>query len=170
LGLEIKEAAVKPSHPFELVCEALKAHKAQFGTFKVHRRFVIDAEDTAYPKAVRGMKLGEIVDSMRFKALYADRSDELKAMGISLNEVDESVAERICDALRSYYQINPPNTPIGPNFLVPKRAPFPKHVWGLALGQRVFDIRNNGHLAQYRDRFEAAGLRFDTRRTSLKLK
>jgi hypothetical protein len=141
----------------------LKAHKAQFGTFKVYRRFVIDAEDTAYPKAVRGMKLGEIVRSMRFEALYADRSDELKAMGISFTEDDEPSAERICDALRCFYQINPPNKTIGPNFFVPKQAPYPKDLWGLALGQRVFKIRNSTYLADYRDRFEAAGLRLDAK-------
>eukprot|EP01033_Poteriospumella_lacustris_P023348 gene23348-biopygen8170 len=166
LGLEIEEVALKPSHPFELVCEALKAYKAQCGTFKIHRTFVVDVEDTAYPKAARGMQLGKIVHNMRVEALYADRRNELKAMGMSLSEFDEPTAERICDAIRSFYQVYPPNKPIYLHFIVPKRAPFPKNVWGLALGEKVFRIRNNSYLAQYRDRFEAAGLCFDAQDTS----
>eukprot|EP01033_Poteriospumella_lacustris_P023403 gene23403-biopygen9004 len=149
----------EPQYPFALVRQALETFHAQHGHYKVPLTYVIAADDAAYTAEVRGMKLGQITQSIIHEELYAEHRGELEAMGVPLKPRKELMVDRICEAVRCYRRVYGEGRDIPTAYVVPEgSSAYPRELWGLRLGAAVYRIRRDGFYKDYRDRFEAVGL------------
>ena len=87
----------EPQYPFALVRQALESFYGRYGHYEVPATYVVAIHDTAYAEPVRGMKLGQIVQSIIHNELYAEHRGELEAMGVP----------RVggCEAVRCYRRV-----------------------------------------------------------------
>eukprot|EP01037_Dinobryon_pediforme_P021213 gene21213-22021_t len=149
----------EPQYPFALVRQALETFHAQHGHYKVPLTYVIAADDAAYTAEVRGMKLGQITQSIIHYELYAEHRGELEAMGVPLKPRKELMVDRICEAVRCYRRVYGEGRDIPNGYVVPEgSSAYPRELWGLRLGRAVYGIRKEGCYKDYRDRFVAVGL------------
>eukprot|EP01033_Poteriospumella_lacustris_P013850 gene13850-biopygen6281 len=149
----------EPQYPFAVVRQALETFHAQHGHYKVTLTYVVGADDAAYAAEVRGMKLGQIIHQIIHEELYAEHRGELEAMGVPLTPRRELMVDRICEAVRCYRREYGEDRDILYSYVVPEgSSAYPRELWGLRLGQTVYDIRKQGCYKDYRDRFEAVGL------------
>jgi hypothetical protein len=153
----------EPQYPFALVRQALESFYGRYGHYEVPRSFVVTADDAAYAVSVRGMKLGQIVGCIIHDEVYAEHRGELEAMGVPLKPRKELMVDRICEAVRCYRREYGEKKRISSKYKVPEESSsYPRELWGLGLGQAVYEICKRGAYADYRDRFEAVGLNIET--------
>eukprot|EP01033_Poteriospumella_lacustris_P023385 gene23385-biopygen8751 len=154
---------IEPQYPFALVRQALESFHGRYGHYEVPTTYVIAADDAAYAVPVRGMKLGQIVNQIINASTYAEHRGELEAMGVPLMPRKELMVDRICEAVRCYRREYGDTKRIPKGYKVPEESlSYPRELWGLALGQAVYNICKRGAYADYRDRFEALGLDIET--------
>eukprot|EP01033_Poteriospumella_lacustris_P023351 gene23351-biopygen8231 len=153
----------EPQYPFAMVRQALESFHGRYGHYEVQATYVIAADDAAYAEPVRGMKLGHIVSSIIHDEVYAEHRGELEAMGVPLKPRKELMVDRICEAVRCYRRLYGEKKRIPLAYKVPEESSsYPRELWGLALGQAVYRICKSGAYADYRDRFEALGLKIES--------
>eukprot|EP01033_Poteriospumella_lacustris_P023330 gene23330-biopygen7914 len=153
----------EPEYPFALVRQALESFYGRYGHYEVPRTYVVAADDAAYAVPVRGMKLGRIVKDIIHDERYAEHRGELEAMGVPLKPRKELMVDRICEAVRCYRREYGEKKRIPLTYMVPEESSsYPRELWGLALGQAVYRICKSGAYADYRDRFEALGLKIES--------
>lgn len=51
-----------------------------------------------------------------------------------------------------------PVSHVGRRFVVPNKAPWPRHLWGLKLGYQLNNVRNNNHFKQHYDKLVEMGV------------
>eukprot|EP01033_Poteriospumella_lacustris_P010261 gene10261-biopygen4583 len=152
----------EPQYPFALVRQALESFHGRYGHYEVPTTYVVAADDGAYAVPVRGMKLGQIVHHIIHDEVYAEHRGELEAMGVPLKPRKELMVDRICEAVRCYRREYGETKRIPSTYKVPEESSsYPREPWGLALGKVVYDICKRGAYADYRDRFEALGLKIE---------
>eukprot|EP01033_Poteriospumella_lacustris_P010263 gene10263-biopygen4584 len=154
---------IEPQYPFALVRQALESFHGRYGHYEVPTTYVVAADDGAYAVPVRGMKLGQIVQTIIHDELYAEHRGELEAMGVPLMPRRELMVDRICEAVRCYRREYGEMKRIPLTYKVPEESSsYPRELWGLALGRAVYNICIRGAYADYRDRFETLGLDIET--------
>jgi hypothetical protein len=153
----------EPQYPFALVRQALESFYGRYGHYEVPATYVVATDDAAYAEPVRGMKLGQIVSSIIHDELYAEHRGELEAMGVPLKPRRELMVDRICEAVRCYRRVYGEKKRVPRGYKVPEESSsYPRELWGLGLGQAVYNICKRGDYADYRDRFEAVGLKIES--------
>eukprot|EP00752_Nemacystus_decipiens_P004819 g4386.t1 len=127
---------------YNLFVEALLAYKEIEGSLLVPHSFVVP-EGGPWPLCCQGMRLGAKVSGVRNQSLYV-RTDvarwyQLDAMGF-VWDLTDAPFRQVYDALLQYKALHGNlNVPVA--FCVPSSPPWHQDLWGLALGQRVLDIR-----------------------------
>eukprot|EP00903_Cladosiphon_okamuranus_P017703 g16302.t1 len=127
---------------YNLFVEALLAYKEVEGSLLVPHSFVVP-EGGPWPLCCQGMRLGAKVSGVRNQSLYV-RTDvarwyQLDAMGF-VWDLTDAPFRQVYDALLQYKaEHGNLNVPVA--FCVPSSPPWHQDLWGLALGQRVLDIR-----------------------------
>ena len=147
---------------FDVIFSALTAFKNVRGHLKVHREFVVPQNDSAYPEKSWGMKLGYTVNCIRNNGYYAERRDQLEALGLDYNvkKIKNVSFDVIYSALVSFKNVHS-HLNVDRKFVVPKNdVAYPEETWGMKLGFWVRNIQVNGTTAQNREQLEALGFPF----------
>eukprot|EP00968_Pinguiococcus_pyrenoidosus_P016655 scaffold1616_cov310-Pinguiococcus_pyrenoidosus.AAC.23 len=128
---------------------ALRTYKELMGDTKMAARFVIPAEDK-WPKQLWGFRIGPKLQGIRTYGWHVrddeQRMKQIDELGFEWRrlETDESRAEPfevIVEALQQYKRVLG-DLAVPSNFVVPSVEPWPRHLAGLPLGQRVAAIRS----------------------------
>jgi hypothetical protein len=69
-------------HGWDLIKLALETYKALNGDVLVNAPFVVPTKDAQWPSDTWGMKLGSIVNNIRYMNNHADHREDVIAMGI----------------------------------------------------------------------------------------
>ena len=152
---------------FNRLVKALLRYRSIYGTFLMHNDFVVPTEDRLWYRSMWGMNLGSIYLELRNnKEIPQSRLDRLKHLGIPLCLFTEQRVEQIIMAMKAYKELcdeGENDLFFVPNYLVipEDNDNWPRATWGMKLGRITTGIVQDGHFAQYRDRFEALGLIFD---------
>ena len=135
--------------PFDTILEALECYRSVLGDLSVPHSFIVPSV-APWPEKLQGLPLGQRVNAIRAKDLYvkdnADRILALNALGFIWSHREQNVEERfrlVVDALRFYREQNG-DANVPQSFKVPRSSPWPEHMWGMQLGNRVNSIRSHG--------------------------
>ncbi|EQC36697.1 hypothetical protein SDRG_06131 [Saprolegnia diclina VS20] len=132
-------------HVWERNLEALEAYKARFGSLHIVPSFTIAADDTSWPKDLRGLQLGMVVYSFRRLAqqgaLPIAKRRVLDAMGFVWH-VRVWQWEKKLLALATYRKIYG-NLHVPRDFVVPVHDGWPPEIWQLRLGDAVATFRHH---------------------------
>jgi len=125
---------------------------------KVPSTFVVPADDIRWPKELWNYQLGAKCTAVRQKELYVknkpDRQLMLEQLGFRWRGNADLGWLRVVHAAAIYSKIHHRNLDVPYQFVVPEPPnyfvggseewPWPEHLWGLPLGQRLKDIRITG--------------------------
>jgi hypothetical protein len=145
--------------------EAPSDINGQFKVLRVPTRFVIP-KNTDWPQDLWGYKLGEKCNHVRQKGLYIKnnphRQRRLQEIGFMPSGNTSLGWLEVVHAAAIFSQLNNRNLDVPINFVVPapphhkegrsseivgsdEAWPWPEHLWGFPLGQRLKDLRLKGH-------------------------
>jgi hypothetical protein len=134
--------------------------------FTVHKNFTVPDEDPRWDPSLWGLQLGFVVSNIRCNGSYPEYHDRFRAVGLSLDNQYDVMAERILTALQAY-KVNM-NIEPGQEFTVPSSFVVPDGdarwdpaLWGLPLGTAVSNIRSKNAYPDHHDKFRTVGLSFD---------
>jgi Helicase associated domain len=112
------------------------------------------------------MKLGTLVDSIRRGLSYADRKEELSAMGFNFEQQTQSAYgfETVYAALCRFNELEG-HMLVPRSYSVPSSSEWPKDTWGMKLGTHVNSIRNGRSYVDKRAELLNIGFIYDTRKS-----
>ncbi|KDO25637.1 hypothetical protein SPRG_08936 [Saprolegnia parasitica CBS 223.65] len=118
---------------FDVVVALLRLYRSTSGTCAVARDFSVPMVGGEWPRAWRGLALGDLAWRLGLKvwALDTRKAVQLRATGIVFN-VDETWA-RIVTGLQMYKKLFG-STSVPPTYMVPSTAAWPPHLHRMALG------------------------------------
>jgi len=127
----------------------------------IPKSFMIAKDDIRFPEALRGKDLGNIVEEIRLVNVYADKREELKALGMTFSVRHKSV-NKFLSAFSKYKEIYG-NDDVPKTYLIPQDdVRYPEEVRGMRLGKYI-ELIKTGHIYnQERKRLQAAGIRIIT--------
>lgn len=145
------------------VLPALQVFHRVFGHCNVKKYFIVP-DESPWPEAARGMKLGFIVHNIRargdFFQLVGRDLEQLEALGFVWNVSESKWRLRIFPALKAFVHVHGHAT-VPRAFVVPASAPWPERAAGLDLGRVVHDVSYRRRYADYieieRSQLEALG-------------
>ena len=120
----------------ELVRLSFKVYQMLYGNCEVPLDYVIPSSDE-WPDISWGLRLGEILHSIRSEGSYKAIHADLKELGVDFNVQSSTLSrfERIYDGLKSYLEIYG-DLDIPRKYIVPLDSEdFPRHTLGLQLGE-----------------------------------
>lgn len=120
----------------ELVYLAFKVYKNVHSHCDVPIEFVVPNSDE-WPNITWGLRLGDILHSIRSEGIHKAIHGELKALGVNFNAQSSSKSkfDRVYDGLKAYKEIHG-DLEIPRKFVIPADSEdFPKHTIGLQLGK-----------------------------------
>lgn len=129
--------------------------QGQMKAIRVPSKFVVPEGDETWPKGLWGYPLGEKCTAVRKKELYvkgkARRKEQLEDIGFRWTGNGELGWLKVVHAAAIYSRLNSRVLDVPSNFVVPKPTeeeeldwPWPEHLWGFRLGQRLKDVRVKG--------------------------
>lgn len=146
---------------------------------RVPSTFVVP-EDSSWPRGLWGYELGAKCTAVRQKELYVKgkprRKQRLEEMGFRWNGNSDLGWLKVVHAAAIYSQLNGRKLDVPYNFVVPEPPsdqaewPWPEHLWGLRLGQRLKDVRVKGAYlsgdvgASRRRQLDALGMNWEPKR------
>lgn len=135
---------------FELMITVILEYKVIHGDLYVHSSYIVPADDTRFSKSSYGLKLGNLVRSIRNSNYYKEYKEELLVMGFDYNKQMRDF-EMVRTALLAYKSIN--NDLLVPlDFVIPSNDPqYPQEVWGMKLGFAVSGIRTIDSYAKHKE-------------------
>ncbi len=122
---------------------------------KVPAQYVVPSEDPQWPEAFWGYPLGVKCHAVRQKGLYVKKHPErrrlLEELGFRWTGNSNLGWLEVVHAAAIYSKLHNRSLDVPIHFVVPKphewigeEWPWPEHLWGLPLGQRLKDIRLKG--------------------------
>jgi hypothetical protein len=139
-----------PEWRWQCVLQSLLAYQGVHGDLEVLRPFVVPSE-APWPEEVWGVKLGHGVDGIRGKENYVkhhpERRAELDALGFVWDDLERRW-EEVRAALLAYQEVHG-DLEVPYAFVVPSEAPWPEEAWGMKLGHRVSQIRDQEHYVKH---------------------
>jgi hypothetical protein len=160
----------KPPPPFETLLGALGNYHKIYGDLMVPYKYVIP-KDRNWEERFHGMVLGGICSRIRRGEVYTlpEERSALESIGFELDVLrDRRGFDVVLEAMKAYKKVYG-NLVIPAKFVVPEvddTGTWPPSTWGLRLGQRSNDIRNEGLHEDRIDELIAIGFEFDTRRNN----
>ena len=148
IGFSFNASAAK----FNIAKTALLLYKNQYGCLRVPQKFVVPSDSIEWPHETRGMKLGTLVDSIRQGLSYADRREELIALGFDYKHQSKRAFtfSSVCTALKTF-RGKEGHMLVPRSFSVPSTIEWPEETWGMKLGILVNSIRNGKSYADRRN-------------------
>lgn len=144
---------------FEIVYNALLAYKEKHGDVFVSKDYIIPKDDEAYPAAMRGVNLGEVVNNLRNHNSYPEYKSLLIDIGFIYEPMKSVEFHRIYSALERYKTVYG-NVQVPNNYVIMEQNKlFDEELWGIKLGRIVKGIRLSGHYAEYRSYLAQLGLK-----------
>ncbi|CAM9282946.1 unnamed protein product [Phaeothamnion confervicola] len=127
---------------YNIVLGALLTYRELNGNLSVPSDFSVPRAEP-WPASCRGMRLGAKVAAVRSRNLYLrerpDRFAQLDNLGF-VWERSEVPFQQVYSALGVYRRLmGDVRVPVA--FRVPAGEPWPRELWGLKLGRRLYDIR-----------------------------
>jgi hypothetical protein len=112
------------------------------------------------------MKLGTLVDSIRRGLSYADRREELSAIGFNFEQQTQSAYgfETVYAALCRFNELEG-HMLVPRSYSIPSTGDWPKDTWGMKLGTHVNSIRNGRSYVDKRAELLNIGFIYDARKT-----
>ena len=145
---------------YDLFLMAVLNYKSLNGDMMVPSRFIVPSDSNLWPTATWGIKLGSTVHNIRSGGSYADKVDELAAVGFYFKPV-QSTYDQAKIALLNYKKLNG-DMMIPAKFIVPSGSSiWPRRTWGLRLGSTVSRIRNGRSHRDRRDDLLQMGFCYD---------
>jgi hypothetical protein len=146
---------------FERVKIALLKYKELNGNILVKNPFVVPSENAEWPEEVWGLKLGEVVMSIRSGHSYKEKKEEMLSIGFNFDcQRKRNGFERIKAALSKYKEIYG-NLLVKQCFTIQNGVDeWPEDTWGLKLGQIVKGIRSGHSCKDNRAELEEMGFNF----------
>jgi hypothetical protein len=121
----------------------LDAYSEQFGHVRVPQKFVVPDAD-GWPEEARGLELGLQVSGLRTQkkrgTLSQDDVAQLEALRF-VWDVPEWRWQCVLQSLLAYQEVHG-DLEVPNAFVVPSEAPWPEEPWGMKLGKRVSNIRD----------------------------
>lgn len=150
----------RAKYGYNLVKAALLLYKekSKRGDMHVPYNYIVE-ENEMWPKAMWGMKLGQIVNNIR-GGNYADRKIDLQNIGFSFDAYN-SKYHLVKLALLKFKELNG-DMLVPRRFIVPKSEDWPKETWDLKLGGNVYNIRGGTSFSDCREDLISIGFRFDS--------
>ncbi len=162
----------------------LTTYKAMYGDVRIPSLFVVPHGDGRWDRDLWDMKLGNAVQRIRNGGVFEAHRSRFEALGLTFDRWNEPQYPfaLVRQALESFYgrygHYEVPQTYVvaadDAAYAGPVRGmklgkivnnsihSYPRELWGLGLGQAVYNICKRGDYADYRDRFEAVGLDIET--------
>lgn len=149
----------KTIYGYTLTKEALILYKkiSEKNDMQVPYNYIVE-ENTIWPKAMWGMKLGRLSNNIK-GGNYADKKEELESIGFSFDAYN-SKYNLVKLLLLKYKELNG-NMLVPRRFIVPPIEDWPKETWGARLGGVVYNIRGGSSYADCREDLISIGFRFD---------
>jgi hypothetical protein len=139
-----------PEWRWQCVLQSLLAYQGVHGDLEVLQPFVVPSGAT-WPEEARGMKLGKRVSKIRSREDYVkhhpERRAELDALGFVWDDLERRW-EEVRAALLAYQELHG-DLEVPQAFVVPSEVPWPEEAWGMKLGSRVSDIRQQEHFVKH---------------------
>jgi hypothetical protein len=145
---------------YDLKKLALMRYKEIHGDMIVPSLFVISDDSSEFPKEVWKMKLGFIVNHIRWRNDHGDMKDELIALGFDYTSQKYSF-DQIKIALIKYQELNG-NMIVPKMYVIPMNNLFMEEFWGMKLGDIVSKIRNSNSYAEKKDELIALGFNYES--------
>ena len=102
---------------------------------------VVPQGDVRFPVETWGMKLGSVIDNIRYFGTFAEHRVKLEELGVNF-VISKVRFDKIFPALEAFRVVH--NHFLVPvDFVVPRGdARYPSETWGMKLGERVDTIRS----------------------------
>lgn len=142
---------------FEVIFESLLVYKEKHGHLLMPLEFYVSADDQDYPEAIRGCNLGRSVANLRRVGYYKEQRERLVSIGFPFCSVMESKFNFLFEGFQIYKQLYG-SLKIPRNYVIPNTADFPKHLWGVRLGNKLQNIRQFRAFKQYSYRMADLGI------------
>lgn len=155
---------------FELTVKGLYTYKEIYGNLIIPLAFIVPYNSVKWNFELWGLKLGKLHHNLRSKKKLLYKSKILKDFDLELHNLRYDTGKYILLALEIYLKlyfphINNQNVPsnfkleIPRDFVIPNDdKQWPKSVWGMKLGLKVFNIKYNEYFIIYHDEFRKLGL------------
>lgn len=183
---ELKQSRMDRS--FSITLEALFFFQEEHGHLRVPAKFVFPkGGNDNTPHHLQGLKLGQRVDHIRNGGAYKNQPEKirrLKELGFEWDAQRQRIdGETVLEALEEY-KILYGDLNVPPQFTIPtveeeeeeendddkdeekcfpkmrNKRVWPKHLWGLRLGQRVCHIRSRGSFPSIHDKLSLMGFQW----------
>ncbi|CAM9697873.1 unnamed protein product, partial [Phaeothamnion confervicola] len=149
MGFDWGTAVDEGMDEWDRVRMALDTYRAVFRDLKVPARFAVP-DEAPWPEPTRGLRLGMRVAAIRNSGKYKFPvfKEALRAVGFETetdmrNAATDTKFQKVVSALELYRTLNG-NLEVPQGFVVPSAEPWPVEFWGMNLGLRVANIRNQG--------------------------
>jgi hypothetical protein len=142
---------------FALIEESGRFSRGRTKALRVAATFIVPHGDDRWPTELWGFSLGVKCNAVRQKGLYVkdklDRQHMLEELGFRWTGNADLGWLQVVHAAAIYSRINSRKLDVPSNFIVPQPPdnivgeeewPWPDHLWGLPLGQRLKDVRLKG--------------------------
>lgn len=158
LGYDMSRGPQKPLIP---IYEAFRFYRSLNPTATiVPETFVVPTNSSEYPQTTWGVKLGQIMYKMCYYGIWIDLHDRVRELGFRVPNRDPKEAAKILQALRCYRVLYPTASRVPADYVVPEATSyFPKHLWGMRLGEEV-------HMCRYYDGLRELGFEWQNPKSS----
>lgn len=154
---------------FECTLQALVRYRELFGDVSIPIKYTVPMDDANWKRELWGLKLGQ-----KYKDILGREENEkkralLRALDISCDKLRHRSGCRVELAIQTYkslyhradsgYSDQPTILRIPRQFIVPSADPqWPRELWGMKLGQRINNARNNNRFRAFHDKFRDLGI------------
>jgi hypothetical protein len=149
---------------WDKVKRALQAYESREGHLLVPRGFTVSIDDEWEDDLV-GLKLGYIVNNIRYNNAYKQYRLELEEMGFDYDPQLILYGWDLVERALQAYKERVGHLCVPRKFAIPNNdASWPKELWGMKLGNAVSHIRNDNHYEERRKELEAMGFDYSSQR------
>ena len=163
IGFDFEVPNPYNKYGYDLVKRALLHYKTLNGNVLVHALFVVPSIPE-WPCVMWGMKLGFISNNIRRGSSYADKRDDLVAIGFNFKSQHKYGYKLVREALVKYKELHG-HINVPSRFMTPINHPkWPPNLSGIKLGTVVHDIRR-GSYSDEREDLLSLGFKYAIRKS-----
>lgn len=146
------------SHEYPSIKAAMIKYKEIYGDLRIGGAFIVPVRETEWPKELRGIKLGAVVQRILGGLSFRDEREELENMGLIYAP---SQSYLLLKETLILYQSKHGHMVVPYSFVIPcKTDEWPEHLWGIRLGIAVNQIRVGLHYKDEKEELIGIGFNY----------
>ena len=146
------------------VRSALLRYQAIHGDMLVTQSFTVPVDDVNWPQKAWGMKLGQVVNSIRSRNSHKDHFEDLEAVGFDFGRQRVAHGYAVVKLALLQYKVMHGDMLVPQSFIVPDDVKWPEVTRGMKLGHAVSQIRCRNNYKDQWENLESIGFDFSPQR------